>query len=87
MIKRALGIFVVLISILTLPYWLYVPILFAAIIIFPFFWEGILFAFLIDVIYGSGIEALPSLVSPFALAASVALIILLSLRGSFRFHV
>jgi len=55
MTRRILGLVVVLFSILVLPYWVYIPVLFLAIIFFPFFGEGILLAFLIDVAYGSGI--------------------------------
>lgn len=87
MIRRALGFIVVLLSILTLPYWIYVPLLFIAIILFPFFWEGIFLAFLIDVIHGSGIEGFPSLVSPFAFYVLIALVILLPLRERLRSYV
>ncbi len=85
--RRIFGSIVVLVSILVLPFWIYIPVLFIAIIVFPFFFEGILFALLIDVIYGSGIEAFPSLISPFALSALVLLIILLPIRESLRSHV
>ena len=78
MIRRVLGSTVVLISILVLPFWIYLPILFIAIIIFPFFWEGILFALLVDTIYGSGIET--------ALYALILLIILIPIRENLRLN-
>jgi len=87
MIRRILGSMLVLISILVLPYWIYIPILFIAIIFFPFFWEGIFLAFLIDVIHGSGIGGFSFLISPFAFYALIALILLLLLRERLRPYV
>ena len=78
MIRRVLGSTVVLVSILVLPFWVYLPVLFIAIIIFPFFWEGILFALLVDTIYGSGIET--------ALYALILLIILIPIRENLRLN-
>lgn len=86
MISRILGSVVIFASILVLPYWVYIPVLFFGIILFPFFWEGIPLAFLIDVIHGSGMEVLSALVSPLALSALIALIVLLPIRESLRFH-
>ena len=79
MIHRTLGIMAALVSILVLPYWLYLPILLITMILFPFFWEGILFAFLIDTIYGSGITT--------AVAALIILIALLPFRDRLRTYV
>jgi len=84
MSRRAFGSMVVLISILTLPYWIYIPILYIAIVLFPFFWEGILFTFLINIIYGNGIDISFSLIPPSALSVLVILTILLPLRRRLR---
>ena len=78
MIYRTLGSIVVLFSILVLPYWVYLPILLIGIIIFPFFWEGILLALLVDTVYGSGVET--------ALVALILLIIFLPIRERLRFQ-
>ena len=78
MTKRIIGSIAILISILVLPFWVYLPVLFIAIIIFPFFWEGILFALLVDTIYGSGIET--------ALYALILLIILIPIRENLRLN-
>lgn len=67
-----------LFSILVLPYWIYIPVLFLAIIYFPFYWEGILLAFFADTVYGSEIEI--------AIVALILLIILLPLRDKLRFQ-
>lgn len=87
MTRRVLGSVVALVSILVLPYWIYIPFVFIAIILFPFFWEGILFVFLIDVIHGGGVKILPSFFSPFALSVLIVLIILLPVRENLRFYV
>ena len=85
--KRALGLLIVLFSILALPYWIYIPILFIAIILFPFFWEGILFALLIDVLYGSFLGTFPFLFSPTAAIALIALVVMLFFRDNLRSYV
>ena len=87
MIRRVLGSAVILVSILLLPYWVYVPVLFIGVILFPFFWEGILLVFLVSVIHGSEMAILPSLVSPLALSLLIVLILLLPLRESLRSYV
>ncbi len=79
MTRRILGSIIVLISILVLPYWVYIPVLFVAIIFFPLYWEGILFAFLIDILYGSEIKT--------ALYALIVLIVLLPIRENLRSYV
>lgn len=78
MIFRLCGSVLMLFSILVLPYWIYIPVLFLAIIYFPFYWEGILLAFFADTVYGSEIEI--------AIVALILLIILLPLRDKLRFQ-
>lgn len=78
MTRRIIGLVLVLFSILVLPYWIYILVLFLAIILFPFFWEGIFLAFLIDLLYGGGIST--------ALGAFVLLITLLPIRENLRFR-
>lgn len=87
MTRHFFGLLTVLISILVLPYWIFIPVLFAAALLLPFFWEGIWLAFLIDVLYGSGIQVLPSLLSPLAFSVLMTLIVLIPLRENLRFHV
>ncbi len=85
--KRLVALLMLLLAIIFLPYWVYLPLLLAAILVFPVFWEGILFGLLIDVLYGWGVTAWPSLISPAALSALVLVIILLPVRERLRFHV
>lgn len=75
-----------LLAILFLPYWLYLPLLGGAMIVFPFFWEAILLAFLVDVLYGNGVGGVAGLLSPMAFAATLLLIVLLPLRERIRVH-
>ena len=84
---RFSAILIILIAIILLPFWLYLPILGAGIIIFPFFWEGIPLALLVDVLYGGGIGPIAELLSPMAFVATLVLIVLLPLRERIRIHV
>lgn len=62
---------VILIAVVFLPYWIYVPLIFAASLLLPFYWEAILFGFLIDTLYGtSGLYS-----AALTAAAAVALFI------------
>ncbi len=83
---RGGSILAVLLAIIFLPYWLYLPLLGAAMIFFPFFWEGIVLALLIDVLYGGGIGRVGELFSPIAFAATLILAALLPLRERIRVH-
>jgi hypothetical protein len=81
---RIVSTLILLLSIIFLPYWIYLPLLGAAIIFFPFFWEGIFLGLLIDVLYGGGIGSVRSLLSPMAFAATILLIVMLPVRERIR---
>ncbi|MEX2014152.1 MAG: hypothetical protein WD896_02235 [Parcubacteria group bacterium] len=87
MSRYIIGSVLILTSILFLPYWVYVPVLFAGIVFFPFFWEGIFFSFLITALHGTGTGVLSLLTSPLTLAALVVLMILLPIKENLRNHV
>ncbi|KKT14657.1 MAG: hypothetical protein UV94_C0009G0006 [Parcubacteria group bacterium GW2011_GWC1_43_30] len=87
MTRRILCSVVILASILFLPYWIYIPVLFVGTILFPFFWEGIFLAFLIDAIHGSGMGVFPSLISPLTLSVLIVLVALLYIRERLRSYV
>lgn len=87
MTRRILWSVIMLISILVLPYWIYIPVLFIGLIFFPFFLEGMLATFLVDVIYGGGMDVFSLLVSPLTLSALVVLIAMLPIRESLRSYV
>ncbi|PIP55949.1 MAG: hypothetical protein COX06_00575 [Candidatus Zambryskibacteria bacterium CG22_combo_CG10-13_8_21_14_all_42_17] len=84
MTRRLLWSVIIFISIMVLPFWIYIPVLFAVIVFVPFFWEGILFTFLIEVVHNSGIEFFSLLSSPLVISVLVALIILLPIRDRIR---
>ncbi|MGB3922262.1 MAG: hypothetical protein WBL19_03290 [Minisyncoccia bacterium] len=86
MIRRIFALIAVLLSILFLPYWLYVPMLLGAILIFPFFWEGIILALLIDVIHEGAIKTFGDIFTSFGFYTLLLLIILLPLRERLRYH-
>ncbi len=68
-------------SILFLPWWLYCPAIIAAVILIPFYWEALVLAFLVQILYtpdGAGFFAFIPLVT-FSL-----LLILIPLREELR---
>ena len=69
---------VILFSVLFLPYWVYLPLIGAAMILLPLYWEAIIFGFLIDALYGAGTFRL-------ALIATAVLLALLPVRERLRF--
>lgn len=87
MTLRLFGSGVSLLAILVLPYWIYIPVLFMAIILIPFFWEGIVLVFLIEIIHSSGILLFSLFVSPLSLLVLVLLIVVLPLRDTLRAYV
>lgn len=81
--KRIITTVLIVVSVIIMPYWFYLPVLFLAVIIFPFYWEGLLVVFFIDVIYGSGF-GLGHLFSPLVISVLVALAISILFRDNIR---
>lgn len=75
-----------LFAIIFLPFWVYLPILLASIIVFPLYWEGMVFAFLIDILYGLGVPGISGLLSSMSFWALAVLIVLLPVRARIRIH-
>ena len=73
-----------ILAIIFLPYYVYVPLLVVAIIIFPFFWEGVLAGFLIDALYGPEMHYFFSVFSTLAFLSLVLAIIALPIRHRIR---
>lgn len=76
--ERLIATGTILLAILFLPYWIYLPLIGAAMILFPLYWEAIVFGFLIDTLYGTGTLR-------FAVIATVLLLALLPVRERLRF--
>lgn len=87
MTRRIIGLVCISVSILVLPYWIYIPALFIGIVVFPFFWEGIILVFFINVIHGNSAEFFAALASPLALLTLVILIVMLPVREHLRSYV
>lgn len=81
--KRLLATFIIFCGVIFLPYWVYLPAMFLGMIIFPFYWEAILLAFLIEVLYGPGTVRI---FSPIVLSALVLTALLLPVREKMRFN-
>ena len=75
---RHLATAFVFLSIIFLPYYIYVPALILAMGFFSLFWEGVFLGFLIDILYGEGVYA--------GLLTLAGLVILLPLRERIRTH-
>jgi hypothetical protein len=67
-----------LLGVLFLPYWLYVPAILAGVLLLPFYWEAIVLGFLIDTLYGT------QSYYPGALLAALAVGLLLPIRERLR---
>lgn len=77
---------IILLSIIFLPYWVYLPILLTAVILLPFYIEAVFFGILIDTLYGF-IGSGPALGYIFGLAAAIAVCVSIPLREQLRFNV
>ncbi len=53
MVLRILASFVLLLSVLYMPFWLSVILVLAGMTYFSFFWEGVILFFLSDLLYGT----------------------------------
>jgi hypothetical protein len=84
--KRVLITLSLLLSILVLPYWLYVPAIALTSIYIPYYIEAVILAFLIDVLYGGSTHTTITFAFPFAIGFSLLLIILVPLRSRLRIH-
>ncbi len=67
------------------PYWLYLPLILLALCLVPLYWEGILLASLIDIIYGA--PASGWLDFPHALVACLVVLATIPLRKRIRINV
>ena len=82
--RRYITLAALLLAIIFLPYYIYLPLLAAAIIAFPFFWEGVLAGFLIDVLYGPEIDSFLAIFSTFAFFSLVLAAAMLPIRRRIR---
>ncbi len=71
--------------VLNAPYWLYLPCIFLGIIIFPLFWESIIFSLFVDFFYGQHTNSGSIFSFPFGLIASLFVLIVMPVKDRFRF--
>ncbi len=84
--KRTLATVALVVAIFAFPYWVYIPMLVAFAAIFPFYFEAIILAFVIDVLYGARAYSDVSFFFPFALITSLLVIMILPVKQYFRLH-
>jgi hypothetical protein len=84
--KRTLASIALVVAILAFPYWVYIPMLVAFVAVFPFYFEAIIMAFMIDVLYGARAYSGISFFFPFALITSLLVIMILPVKQYFRLH-
>ncbi|MEK7227459.1 MAG: hypothetical protein AAB641_01030 [Patescibacteria group bacterium] len=87
MTYRPLATIFLIITIIFLPYWVYVPALIAAEALLPLYWEGILLGFLIDALYGGKISSVSSFFLSASFLSLAGLIFLIPIRARLRSHV
>lgn len=83
--KRLLASGIILFAVLFLPYWVYLPLIFISMVLFPLFAEAVVFGLLIDVLYGYGVGG-GEFFAPFGLGALALLLILIPVRERFRLY-
>mgnify|MGYP001616999366 CR=1 FL=1 len=82
--RRAATSIVLILAVIFLPSYIYIPALALAVILLPFFWEGVLIAFLIDALYGPGIHSFASIFSTFGFWSAALLAVVLPVRRRIR---
>lgn len=81
---RLFSTILIFLSIIFLPYWVYVPLIFLAAIVFPLFWEGIILGFLIDALYGRIGLNFSAIFYSYSFWIMILLLLLLPLRRVLR---
>ncbi|KKW10112.1 MAG: hypothetical protein UY47_C0001G0060 [Parcubacteria group bacterium GW2011_GWB1_49_7] len=82
--RRYITLAALILAIIFLPYYVYIPFLAVVIVVFPFFWEGVFAGFLIDALYGSEIHSFFSIFSTFAFFSLSLAVIILPIRRRIR---
>ncbi|OHA91220.1 MAG: hypothetical protein A2758_01975 [Candidatus Zambryskibacteria bacterium RIFCSPHIGHO2_01_FULL_49_18] len=81
---RLLSVIFLILAVIFLPYYIYLPALLVAIIVFPLFWEGILIGSLIDALYGSRLHSFASVFFTFAFYSFILVTIIMPVRRRIR---
>ena len=86
MSQRTLSYFIIILSVIFLPYWIYLFLIALGVFVFPFYFEAIFFALLVDSIYGAPVHFGFILLSPFSLGAAILVLIMLPVREHLRLN-
>lgn len=81
--SRAIITILLFLSVILLPYWIYLPAIVITLIFFRLFWEGIVLGFIIDTLYGYG-SGLAHY--QFSLYALILFLLLIPIRDNLRFN-
>ncbi len=84
MTRRVISYGALFLLIIVAPYWLYLGALFVAVLIFPLYWEAIIFAILINTLYSANSGILAALTAPLLLVTLGMLILLLPIKSYLR---
>jgi hypothetical protein len=68
------------------PWWLYLPLVFAGVVIFPFYLEAMALALLADMLYGGAGHGAYLLSIPFTALSALSVAFALPLRQYLRFN-
>jgi len=86
MLIRILASFILLISILFLPFWISIIFAFLAIIYFTVFWEAIVILLLVDLLYGTKEIKFFEIIFVSSLGATIILILVEMAKNKLGFH-
>jgi hypothetical protein len=86
MLLRILAFFVLLVSILFMPFWVSITLALAGMIYFNVFWEAILLFFLSDLLYGVREAKLSGAIFVSFIISALVLIIIEIVKKKLRFY-
>ncbi len=86
-LERIAASAIILGLIILAPYWIYLPALLLAVVIIPFFWEGIILGLFIDLMYGAPVSSSLLPFSPVAITAGLLVLFLPALKKHLRLNV
>lgn len=84
--SRVISDIAVLFLVIYTPYWVYLPFIFACIIVFPLFWEAVLFGLIIDYFYGPHTASGTLFAYPFAVASALITLAFVFIRERLRIN-
>jgi hypothetical protein len=84
--KRTLLTLLLIVLVLVGPYWLYLPALLLLAVFMPYYWEGLIIAFFVDVMYGTYSHKFVNFYYPYAFIILLAILTSFIIRRRIRIH-